>query len=245
MRIEIAIPVLNEEKNLEKQIKLLQFYIKKNLNLYREIGIVIADNGSTDGTHVIARRISQASPVVRIVTTEKPGVGAALKLAWSSSTADIVGYMDLDLATDLKHLKEAISSIEGDWVELVVGTRLSKRSIVKNRKFIRTLTSKCLNRIVRQVFKIETTDVMCGFKFLKKTKLTDLLHFGAKSDGWFFAAELLIVAKKLNFKVKEIPVEWSDDQESKVKIFKLSLDYLRCIRQLKRIFDSNLIRSMD
>ena len=81
-KIEIAIPVLNEEKHLEKQIFNILFFINEKLPSY-DISIVIADNGSKDKTLEIAKKIS-SNEKIRFITTKYPGVGRALKKAWTS-----------------------------------------------------------------------------------------------------------------------------------------------------------------
>ena len=108
-KIEIAIPVLNEEEHLEKQISKILFFINEKLADYN-VTLVIADNGSTDNTPEIAKKIS-LNEKIRFITTKERGVGRALKKAWNSSTADIVGYMDLDLATDINSLQKALNKV--------------------------------------------------------------------------------------------------------------------------------------
>jgi hypothetical protein len=75
---------------------------------------------------------------------------------------------------------------------------------------------------------------MCGFKFIKTQHLNSLVSKGVTSDGWFFATQLLLVAEVSNLEIKEIPVVWTDDGNSKVKIFSLTYEYLIEIYKLKR-----------
>ena len=80
---------------------------------------------------------------------------------------------------------------------------------------------------------------MCGFKFLKRTILNDLILSGADNDGWFFSTELLIVADYKKYKLLDLPVVWTDDQNSKVKIIKLSVEYLKAMNILKKRLENN------
>lgn len=234
MIFEITIPVLNEEKSLERNILcVLDFLSKHNLDNFR---ICIADNGSTDQTLPIAIEIEKKFPnLIRIVSLPKKGVGLALKKAWETSNADIVGYMDLDLATDLMHLLDVQRAfLSSQKVDIIYGTRLAKDSLVVGRKYLRSIISVIFNLIVRSVFRVSISDSMCGFKFYRRNIVNKLISHGAQSDGWFFCAETLIVGKQLDLTARELPVKWTDDPESKVKILKLTLEYIKCMWKLKR-----------
>ena len=230
-KIEIAIPVLNEEEHLEKQILKILFFIKEKLADYN-VTLVIADNGSTDNTPEIAKKISY-NEKIRFITTKERGVGRALKKAWTSSTADIVGYMDLDLATDINSLQKAFDKLLYENYVIVNGSRYLPSSKIINRKLHRGIISRIFNSFLKILFVSKITDGMIGFKFLKKEFLPMILNNGAVSDGWIFCSELLIVGEYLNLPIKEVAVRWVDDQSSKVKIIKLTIEYLRALINLK------------
>ena len=230
--IEITIPILNEEKTLDKQVRKAYIYIKQNLNDFGIIHIMLVDNGSTDNTQEIARLLCLELPGVYYLRLEEKGVGRALKYSWGQSKADIIGYMDLDLATDLCYLRSALEGLTVDQVDIVNGSRLAKGARVIGRSFIRNVTSRIFNFIVKMVFNTSFSDGMCGFKFLKRSCLENLLEAGAKSDGWFFASEILITGEYLGYRVSEIPIQWTDDPDSKVKIGKLGIEYIKAMRVL-------------
>ena len=233
MTFEITIPVLNEEETLAQQIRILLRFLNENFPQKNQWKIVIADNGSIDDTWAICLRLAAENETIRLVQTEKRGVGLALKTSWESSNAAVVGYMDLDFATDLKHFREVIQLIENQEVEFVYGTRLHKNSEVIGRSLKREFTSRAFNFIVSKYLKTNFSDGMCGFKFLKREKLDILLKSGAVSDGWFFSTELLATAEWNNLKIHELPVKWTDDEASKVKIFKLAKEYLQAMYYLR------------
>ena len=118
MRVEIAIPVLNEERTLKANVEKILASLKTLFPSPELVSLVIADNGSTDATQAIGEQLAKDHASVRYRRVPSPGVGAALKDAWRSSVADLVGYMDLDLATDLQHLPEAIKSIDADGYDI-------------------------------------------------------------------------------------------------------------------------------
>ncbi len=230
---EISIPVLNEEKILRKNVLLLSDFIERNLSSYTGWKIIIADNGSTDQTQAIGEKLVLDYSWIKYLRLEEKGVGLALQTSWNQSTADFIGYMDLDLATDLKHFKHVLWRLDaGD--DLVYGSRLTKNSVVIDRSFIRGFTSRCFNFIARHYLGVHFSDGMCGFKFMKREVYPKLYSGGAKSKGWFFSTELLAVAEWLNLKVYELPVEWTDSVGSHVRILPLTVEYLKSMNKLKR-----------
>lgn len=230
---EITFPVLNEELILRLNVLQLEQYIVKELPLYSDWKIVIADNGSTDRTQSIGENLALENPRIKYLRLPEKGVGLALQASWSQSAAPIIGYMDLDLATDLKHFKQALLKLESGY-DLVYGSRLNKGSKVNGRSLTREFTSRSFNFIARHYLGVHFSDGMCGFKFLKKEIYPKLYSGGAKSKGWFFSTELLTVAEWLNLKVFELPVEWTDSKESHVRILPLALEYLKSMRVLKQ-----------
>jgi glycosyltransferase involved in cell wall biosynthesis len=233
MKIEIVIPILNEEATLERQIQLLEKHITIHDHFGHQIWITIADNGSTDCSPTISRELLARFDNLKYIRIGKRGVGLALKKAWTESTADIVGFMDLDFSTDLKHLEEVWSKFENDEIGLICGSRNRSESTVINRPLRRTITSRVLNLILKRVFRAKFTDGMCGFKFLRRRHLNEILSCGIGFDGWFFSTEILIVAERQGIEILDLPITWQDDRVSKVKILQLSGEYVKNILQLK------------
>lgn len=232
--IEITIPILNEEDTLEAQVNKARDYIQENLQHLGNITIVLADNGSTDNTPGIGSRLAEQFSDVTFLRLEKRGVGLALKSSWGRSNADIVGYMDLDLATDLSHLQPALSSLISDQADIVTGSRLARGAKVIGRTPLRNFTSLCFNQLIKVFFRTSFTDGMCGFKFLKREILPRLMETGAQADGWFFATEVLVTGEHLKYRVFDLPVTWTDDPNSKVKIVKLTVEYLKAMNLLRK-----------
>ena len=196
--------------------------------------ITIADNGSNDGTSEIAQQLEQEHQVVRYIKIDQKGVGVALKKAWLSSSCDILGTMDIDLSTDLRHFKEVYNCFQTKNVDLIVGSRLLDGSVVIGRSLVREITSRGFNKILSKLLKIRFTDGMCGFKFIYKEVFEKLMLTGIQNNEWFFETELLVKAELNGFEILEIPVYWKDDRDSKVSIIPLSLKYLKEIERLRK-----------
>lgn len=231
--ISITIPVLNEEDSLSRQIREVRTFLDTHLKQFGPIEIVIADNGSSDSTPILASALSRELANVTSLRLEERGVGKALKASWGHSESSIVGYMDLDLATDLSALEPALSALVASEASIVTGTRLASTSKVLGRSLKRNITTRVFNRILKTAFGTEFTDGMCGFKFLRRDCLPQLTAWGATNDGWFFATEMLVAGERSGLRVLDLPVRWTDDPNSKVRIGALSIEYLKDIRALR------------
>jgi glycosyltransferase involved in cell wall biosynthesis len=235
MKFDIVIPVLNEEKTIKQNIAKVVSYLREIQTKDQSFRIVIADNGSTDRTPVLSSELTRNHPdMVFFERVDRPGVGLALKHAWLKSDADVVGYMDLDLATDLNHIAQVADSFLIDGSDLVYGSRLASGAKVVGRKFIREVSSRTFNFILKKYLSVSISDGMCGFKFLRRSLLDGLIKGGANSDGWFFCAALLVVADWKGYKLVELPIIWTDDPNSKVKLLKLTTKYLQEMKVLRR-----------
>ncbi len=236
MTFDVTIPVLDEEATLERQVCLLHGFLSEYFPVVGQWRIVIADNGSRDATAAIGRRLCNELPGVAFVQVPERGVGLALKTSWGQSQADIVGYMDLDLATDLPHFLEAYDAIARQGYDLVYATRLHPRAQVIGRTLKREVVSRAFNLLLRMYLGVRFSDGMCGFKFLKRSVYHQLYERGARNNGWFFSTELLVTAEWLGLKMYELPVKWTDDAaSSKVRIVPLAKRYWNDIRALRQL----------
>lgn len=234
MTFDVTIPVLNEAKTLERQVLILHGFLRKNFSQAGQWRIVIADNGSTDDTFAIAERLHAQHADIVPIRVPRKGVGLALKTSWEQSKADMVGYMDLDLATDLPHFLTAYEAIANGGYDIVYGTRLHPNSKVIGRTLKREITSRAFNLILKLYLRVSFSDGMCGFKWLRREAYPPLHQAGAVSDGWFFSTELLTIAEWKHLKVKELPVKWTDDvTSSRVRIGPLAKQYLKAMKILK------------
>jgi glycosyltransferase involved in cell wall biosynthesis len=234
-KVHVTFPVLNEEAQLEASIlETLQFCEAHQID---HVELCIADNGSTDRTERIGRDLQGRFEKVTYLRLAQRGVGLALKASWSQCHADYVGYMDLDLSTDLTHFKEVYDLIQQEeHYTLIVGSRLKQGAKVEKRTLFREMTSRCFNFWLRLNLDIGFTDGMCGFKFVEKNFYDKLAHQFAFTDEWFFATELAVRAEWLGGKILELPVYWVDDphSHSSAQLLRLTRQYLAGIERLRR-----------
>tara|TARA_B100001750_G_scaffold244943_1_gene263405 strand:+ start:5194 stop:5928 length:735 start_codon:yes stop_codon:yes gene_type:complete len=228
--VDIVIPVLNEEKALPVCLDTLKKFLSTDCPY--PCRILIADNGSTDRTPEIASHLSKENEEVSWMRIEARGRGRALKQAWLASTADVVAYMDVDLSTDLSSFPDLVRSLDEENFDLAIGSRLMKGSLVRKRTVKREITSRCYNMIIKSMFLNKFSDAQCGFKAMT-TQSARILLPKIQDNGWFFDSELLIVAEKCGFRIKDIPVTWVDDPDSRVNVIKTAKDDLKGLFRLR------------
>lgn len=213
--LDIVFPVFNESKILKKSVETLHAFLSNRISI--DWKIVIAENGSTDQTFEIARFLSNNYSNVIVRSYKEPGRGRAVKDSWLLSNADLVSYMDVDLSTDLEALIVSLEHMNSDDFDILIGSRLLKDSKVYGRSFKRDFISKTYSLIFRIILGTKFKDAQCGFKIAKRESILDVLK-NVKDNGWFFDTELLYKSEKSGLSIKEIPVIWRDDRDSKVKI---------------------------
>lgn len=214
--VEIFLPVLNEEMVLPRSVAILCEFLAGN-GCGCDWQIVIVDNGSTDNTLEVAKCLAQEYSNVRFMRLERRGRGLALRKAWLESTANILAYMDVDLSTDLSALPELVKAIKYEGCDIAIGSRLKNGARVVGRTVYREVISQAYSLIVRSLFSSAIRDFQCGFKAISHSAARELVPF-VLDTGWFFDSELLLLAEKNNYRIKEIPVKWTDDLDSRVRI---------------------------
>ena len=188
MKITIVFPVLNEELRLENGITTLI----KFMNDYKAIQytITIVDNGSTDQTCKIAKKICSTYDNVTYIRIEERGVGAAFRTAVKNNNCEIIGYMDIDLSTELAAFIKMYYSFKQDSeLDIVNASRYSKDSILLGRKWYRNFISYTLIGILKATFHMKATDAICGFKFFRRECIEELLSISSDERGWFLLIE--------------------------------------------------------
>ena len=204
--VDVVIPVYNEEAGLEVSVRRLHRYLTDRFQL--SWAITIADNASRDQTWGIACRLANELAGVRAVHLDERGRGRALRAAWLASTARIVAYTDVDLSTNLDGLLPLVAPL------------LSGHS-------------RGYNLILKATLRNGFTDAQCGFKGVRADVAQALLPL-VEDNGWFFDTELLILAEHNGLRIHEVPVDWVDDPDSRVRVVSTAQEDLKGILRMVR-----------
>jgi putative flippase GtrA/glycosyltransferase involved in cell wall biosynthesis len=226
--VDIVVPVKNEEHDLEPSVTRLVEHLRRAFPFSTRV--TIADNGSCDGTWPAACALAARYPEVRAVHLDIPGRGRALHEIWSSSDAEVLAYMDVDLSTDLNALLPLVAPLLSGHSDVAIGTRLARGSrVVRGPK--REIISRSYNLLLRTTLGAEFSDAQCGFKAIRADQARQLLPL-VEDKGWFFDTELLVLAERAGLRIHEVPVDWIDDADSRVNIVDTALADLRGIKRV-------------
>ena len=221
--MEIVVPVYNEAEQLARSITALRTYLDTSFPFVATI--TIADNASTDRTWPIATELASTMDGVGAVHLDQKGRGRALRAAWSKSTASVVAYMDVDLATGLDALLPLVAPLLSGHSDVAIGTRLGPGShVVRGAR--REMISRAYNLLLRSALRSPCTDAQCGFKALRRDAAAEVLPL-VEDDEWFFDTEVLVTAQRVGLRIHEVPVDWVDDTDSRVDVLHTALDDLR------------------
>ncbi len=233
MKLSIVLPIYNEAKILEKTVKKVKNTLEK---LDYNYELIIAEDGSTDGSDKIATKLVSRDKRIRFLhSSKKLGRGKALKNALSNAKGDIFLYFDADLATDLSCLNDLIKRVE-EGADISIGSRLLSSSKT-DRSVLREMTSRGFNLFSTFLFNSKITDLQCGFKAFHKR--TQPLLLQTRDSHWFWDTETLLKAERSGFKISQIPVRWKGGKKSKVKVIEDMLDMGLKLMKLRMEFLSS------
>ena len=227
--ISILLPAYNEALRIENCVKELERSVSAISTSYE---IIVAEDGSTDGTDHILARLSTGNPNLSFLhSPARLGKGKAIKNALCLARGSIIVFMDVDLAASLEFLPRLVRSVR-EHEGLAIGSRHVEGSRVR-RPVSRTLFSLTYNLCVRALFLDGIRDHQCGFKAMSR-EVAEFLRDNTQSDGLFLDTEMILRCKKMGFQVVEVGVEWSENRkrnESRIKLFqdaaKMGLDLLK------------------
>jgi glycosyltransferase involved in cell wall biosynthesis len=229
--VDLVIPVYNEEHVLEGSVhRVLDFLDHHPEHTWR---VVVANNASTDRTLDVARRLEAQFPShVAALHIPVKGRGIALRTAWLTSEADVMGYMDVDLSTALEHIPELIDPIAEGRYDLAYGTRLHPRAQTR-RGWRREFISRGYVFVLRTLAGLRVSDAQCGFKAISREAARALVPL-VRDTQWFFDSELLLVAQRNGYRLLEVPVRWVEDPDTRVRVVRTAIEDLRGIWRMRR-----------
>jgi len=223
VKVSIIIPAYNEEKRIVSSLeKISKFFEGKDHE------IIVMDDGSSDLTREIVNNFKNVKLNEK---RENMGKGYSVKEGVSMAKGDLILLSDADLSTPIEEF-DKLKNYVSDY-PLVIGSRALKDSAVKN-KLIRTLLGRFGNLLIRLVVK-DIKDTQCGFK-LFEAKVAKNLFSKQTLDGFGFDFEILFLAQKNKYIIKEVPVVWVNVEGSKVK----PIHYITTFFELFKIIINNL-----
>jgi dolichyl-phosphate beta-glucosyltransferase len=223
MRLSLVIPAYNEGPIIAATVRSADSYLSTNFEDYE---LVIVNDGSTDNTLDELNAIENSR--LRIISYERNmGKGYAVRTGMLHADGDLVLFTDADLAYGLEVIGEAVTRIEKEHADIMVGSRKLTGAGYYNYPAIRTLASKCF-AAVAQLCSGLIYDTQCGFKCFRRDACEKVFSL-CTTDGFAFDFEALMLADRLGFTVTQIPVNIINHMGSHIRLFHDSLVILRDI----------------
>ncbi len=217
--ISVIIPGYNEEAAVAGTVSSVDAVMRQ---IGRPFEILIVDDGSKDATPRILEWLvkSKKHPQLRFITyADGPSRRENLAKSFKLLKGDYVLLLDMDLSLDVSHLKDMVYWLD-DGYDLVIMNRYHPRSRIR-RNLKRYVISKIYNSIIRVLFRTGFRDNICGFKAFKRDAALGLVSAagidGSGRRSVFWDTQLIIFAKRMHLKIKELPVRWTEGKKSSLR----------------------------
>ena len=230
MRLSIVVPAYNEARRINNAYSRLErFFSQRDYDME----YIFVEDGSSDGTADILKGLEKSAPgKIRVIVNEhNMGKGLSIKKGVLEASGDYILFMDADMATPLTAFLD-FEPYMGKY-DCIMGSRwLVESNIRIPQPWYRRFMGRVFYMIVRSFFLKDITDTNCGFKCYRREVARDIFS-KQLVNGWGFDVELLYIAQKRNYSIKEVPVEWAHGRDSKVILFKVPVSTLVELARIK------------
>lgn len=230
-KLTLIIPCYNEGKKLTKNIETIVSFMEENFLIDYEI--LVVNDGSTDNTIDDVLKLKEEYPnIIRLIHyKDNKGKGYAVKRGILDAEGDTLIFMDADLSTDISAITTTVQELEK--YPIVIGSRRMKESeIAEAQTGIRKIMGTGCKTITNAKLGLSISDTQCGFKGFR-TDIAKKIAEKMTIDRWAFDAEMLYIAKLNNIQVKEIPVKWENDSDSRVSPYSASMEFMKDLGKIK------------
>lgn len=177
--------------------------------------VIVVENGSSDDTATVVRRLMNMYSGLRLLSLERAGKGGAVRAGVLEAAAAVIFMCDADLSTPAAEIPRFMARLD-DGYDIVVGSREGVGAIRYGEPGYRHLMGRAFNGLVRKLAVPGIQDTQCGFKAFRSDVARQLFAMQT-INGWAFDVEILFLARKLGYRVEELPVEWRFNDDTKVR----------------------------
>lgn len=227
--ISVVIPAYNEAERIDKTLSLIESFFQERNDLKE---IIVVDDGSSDSTSDIVQERATRLPYLKLVcNSQNQGKGFSVREGILRTSGDVVLFSDADLSTPIEELDKLLPWLDSGY-EIVIGSRgLKESGILVHQPFYREYMGKIFNLWVRLIAIPGIKDTQCGFKLFRGDVARNIFA-RQKTKGFGFDVEILYIAQKLGYRIKEVPIRWRNDARSRVNPI---LDSANMFRDLLRV----------
>ena len=210
--MSVVIPAYNEEGRIGESLRKIQRYMQEKAFGFE---VVVADDGSRDRTAETVGEFSREDPRIRLIRNPRNmGKGAAVRSGVKASGGDVVLFSDADLSTPIEEYEKLLPWVETH--DLVIASRsLPESDVIVHQPFYRELMGRVFNLVVQVLLVRGMIDTQCGFKLMTGDAARRIFA-RQRINSFSFDVEMILIAKRIGLKVKEVPVRWINSRASRV-----------------------------
>jgi dolichyl-phosphate beta-glucosyltransferase len=231
LTLSVIIPAYNEASRILPYLEAMTAYLKNRHIAYE---LLVIDDGSRDGTVTVVEEFVRHTPPARLLRLpENKGKGAAVRTGMQAAQGELQLFADADGATPIQELERLETAVKGG-ADLAIGSRPLAARDHRYRvvaRWHRSVLGNLFNQVVQQLGIPGIIDTQCGFKLFRKSVARELFSV-SRIDGYGFDLELLYIAQRRGYRIVEVPINWTDQPGSKVRVVR---DGLRMLRDLLRV----------
>lgn len=216
--LSLVIPIYNEAEHIEANIRTITDYLDDRGGSYE---VILADDGSTDGTKEILRRVvaEKRRPLRLVENAANRGKGSVLTLGLTAGAGDVRGFLDADLEIEVRFVGDLLDRLDG--TDICVGSRALDGANAE-RSTLRHLAHHGYNTIVRLFLGTSIQDNSSGIKFFRR-EVCERIVPAVRDTGWGWDVEFLVRAQREGFRVREVAIRTVERRISKVRVFRTAL----------------------
>ena len=227
--LSIVIPAYNESARIELTLERVMECI---YNQEWDAEVLVIDDGSTDDTREIVKRWMDIHPRLHLVRNPgNRGKGYSVRNGLLQAAGDVVMFTDADLSAPIEEAERLLAVIEAG-ADVAIGSRWMDRGRqTVHQPLYRRFFGRCFNRLTRTIMGLPFKDTQCGFKAFRRSAAQIIFRL-QRIERWGFDPEVLFIARKLRYKIREVPVTWGHDERSRISYLK---DGIKMLEELAYI----------
>ena len=223
-QLSIVIPAYNESARIPGTLQSVLACIRKRR---WDAEVIVVNDGSSDSTAQLVQEIARDAPELRIL--ENPGnrgKGYSVRNGVLHALGDVVMFTDSDLSAPIEEAERLFAAIDAG-ADIAIGSRWLERGRQTHRQpLYRQIFGRCFNTVCRMVMRLPFADTQCGFKAFTRAAAQTVFQLQT-IERWGFDPEILFIALKRGFVVKEVPVSWAHDERSRISYLRDGLQMLK------------------
>ncbi|MGP8260688.1 MAG: dolichyl-phosphate beta-glucosyltransferase [Acidobacteriaceae bacterium] len=216
-QLSIVIPAYNERARIERTLERVMACVQRQ---GWDAEVLVVDDGSKDGTAEIVRCWMERDARLHLVQNlGNRGKGYSVRNGLLQATGEVVMFTDADLSAPMEETERLLAAI-AEGADVAIGSRWMDRTRQTiHQPLYRRFFGRCFNWVTRTIMGLPFKDTQCGFKAFRRPAAQVIFRL-QRIERWGFDPEILFIARKLGYAIREVPVTWGHDERSRMSYLK-------------------------